>query len=206
MTSSPPQNEEGLTQQEQDFLLGRAPTPEEQRTERRRPGWLVIGMVWATFGLYVIVWIGLHWAEMKRELKDDRMYPAWHALAMLVPIYSFFRFHSNFRVLNEMLETTRSQHRISPMMAVGTFILASLLVAVPIEDTVLRTLNMIAAVAAISWTIYYGQTGMNAYWDSVSHIRTTAVVKLWERLLIAFGAAMWSLVVLGMFIESAALA
>lgn len=205
MTGSPPQHEEGLTQEELDFLRGQTPgpTPERQRIERRRPGWLVIGMVWATFGLYIFFWVGLHWAEMKRQLRDDQMYPVWHALTMLVPIYSFFRFHANFRVLNELLASTRSPHRVSPMLAIGTFILASLLAAVPIEDIVLLTLNMIAAVAALSWIIYYGQSGMNAYWDAVPNVRTTSEVKLWERLVVSFGAALWALIVLGMFIEAA---
>ena len=159
-------------------------------------------MVWATFGLYVFFWVGLHWAEMKRELKDERMYPVWHSLAMLVPIYSYFRFHANFRGLNELLATTRSEHRVRPLLAIGTFLLASLLVAVPIEDIVLMTMNLAVAVAALSWIIHHGQTGMNAYWEAAPNVRTNDDVKLWERLLIAFGAGMWALIVLGMIAET----
>jgi hypothetical protein len=193
------QQEHGLTREEQEFLRGEAPP--ERRIERRRPGWLVVGMVWATFGLYVIFWVGLNWAESKRQLRDDRMYPVWHALAMLVPIYSFFRFHANFRVMNELLDTTRAEHRVRPMLAIATFILASLLVAVPIEDRVLQTLNMMAAIGALSWIIHHGQTGMNAYWDATPHTKTVENVKLWERLLVAFGAFLWSLMIVGIFVD-----
>jgi hypothetical protein len=199
MTIPPETQQEGLSQEEQDFLLGRTPRP-QRRTERRRPGWLVVGLVWATFGLYVILWVGLHWAEMKRHLRDDRMYPVWHALTMLVPIYSFFRFHANFRVLNELLATERTDHRVRPMVAVATFLLASLLLTVPVEDTALVTLNLMGAIAAISWIIHHGQTGMNEFWDSSPDVDTTDHVKLWERLVVSFGAALWSLMILGLFI------
>lgn len=190
---------EGLSPDEQAYLEGREPsTSETKRVERRRPGWLVVGMIWGTFGLYVIFWVGLHWGEMKRQLRDDQMYPLWHAVSMLVPIYSFFRFHANFRVLNQLLATTRSDHRVQPLIAIGTYLLTSVLVAIPIEDPVLMTLNLLGAVAALSWIIHHGQTGMNAYWDAHPEIATTSQVKLWERLLISAGAGMWSLVVLGM--------
>jgi hypothetical protein len=188
-------NTEGLTPAEQEYLRSGEPLPE--RIERRRPGWLVVGMVWATFGIYLIFWAGLRWAEMKRQLRHEQMYPVWHALAMLVPIYSFFRFHANFRVLNELLATTNSPHRVRPMAAIGTFLLASLLVAVPIEDTLLVTLNLLAAMAAISWIIHHGQTGMNAYWDTLPRQRTTDHVHLWERLVIALAAVIWMLLIVG---------
>jgi hypothetical protein len=195
---------DGLTREEQEYLRGKV--PQETRVERRRPGWLVVGMVWATFGLYVIIWAGLHWAEMKRQLKDERMYPVWHALAMLVPIYSFFRFHSNFRVLNELLSTSRSSHRVQPSLVVTTYVLATALVFVTEQaglEMPLAGVNAMAAIAAVSWTIYHGQTGMNAYWDTVSNVTVDSSVKLWERILLAVGAAMWSVFLLGLLAELA---
>jgi hypothetical protein len=186
--------DDGLSPEEQDYLLGKA--PREDRVERRRPGWMVVGMVWATFGIYFIIWSGLHWAEMKRQLRDERMYPIWHALAMFVPIYMYFRFHANFRVLNELLATTRSSHRVRPLLVVATLLAANALLAIPIDDMTLMTLNVIAAIAVISWIIHHGQTGMNAYWDAMPSQKTTERVKLWERVVIAAGAAMWSLIIL----------
>lgn len=192
---------EGLTGEERAQLQGRGGGSYRRRIERRRPAWLVAALVWASFGVYVPFWVGLHWAEMKRELQDDRMYPVWHAIAMLVPIYSFFRFHANFRVLNELLSQTRSGHRVRPMLAVATFVMVSILISVPVEDMTVMTLNLVAGVAAVSWVISHGQAGMNAYWDARPERQTTSAIKVWERLLIPFGAAMWLLVILSVIVD-----
>jgi hypothetical protein len=168
------------------------------RVERRRPAWVVAALIWSSFGLYLIVWIGLNWAELKRERRDENMYPVWHALAMIVPIYSYFRFHANFRVINGLLSETRSDHRARPIIAVFTFILASGLMTVPIETIELMTANLVAALGAISWVAYHGQSSMNAYWDAKPDRTVSVEVKLWERMLIGFGAGLWFLMIMGL--------
>lgn len=193
---------EGLSGHERDYLLGR--TPVESRIERRRPGWMVVGMVWATFGIYILFWVGLNWAELKRQLQRDNMYPIPHGLSMLVPIYSYYQYYMNFRVMNELLESSKVTQRTQPGIVIATFLLASLLAAVPIQDLVLMTLNLTAAIGAISWTLHHGQSAMNEYWDATPGVQTTSEVKLWERLIIAAGAGLWSLIIFGMFAEMAA--
>jgi hypothetical protein len=175
ITEQDKSSREGLTQEEQDYLLGKTPAP--SRVERRRPGWMVVGMVWATFGLYTLFWVAFNWAELKRQLQRDNMYPFWHGVSMLVPIYSYYQFYTNFRVINELLETSRSTHRVRAGIVIATFLLASLLAAVPIDDIVLITLNVSAALAAISWTIHHGQSAMNHYWDATPGVKTTSEVK-----------------------------
>jgi hypothetical protein len=187
-------DERGLSEDEVAYVQGSEPRP--TRIERRRPGWMVVGMFWATFGLYLLFWAGFHWAELKRQLGRDNMYPLWHALSIMVPIYSYYQYYRNFSVQNELMETTQSPERTRPFLVIATFLLASLLVAFPIEERRLLTLNLAAAMAAISWTIYHGQSTMNIYFDNARHVRTTSEVKLWERLLIAAGAGLWSLLIL----------
>jgi hypothetical protein len=185
------ENYQGLSEEEVEYLQGREPRP--TRIERRRPGWMVVGMFWATFGVYLLFWVGFNWAELKRQLNRDNMYPIWHALSIIVPIYSYYQYYRNFSVQNELMETTRSQERTRPFLVIATFLLASVLVAFPIDDFRLMTMNLAAAMAAISWTIYHGQSTMNAYYDSQPNVRTTNEVKLWERVLIAAGAGLWFL-------------
>ncbi len=191
--SAPPDRDNGLTQQEIDYLAGRAPDPEpeESRIERWRPGWLVAGLTFATFGLYLFIWGGVHWAEMKRQLKDDRMYPVWHALAIMTPIYGYFRLHANYRVMNELLDTTSSPIRTRPMLVIGTILMAHLLALMPIEDLLIQVLSLAAILGAISWILHHGQTGMNAYWDAKPSIKTSSQIRRWEKIVLFMGGFLW---------------
>jgi hypothetical protein len=194
MSNQERNNEHGLSEEEIAYLQGKEPRP--TRVERRRPGWMVVGMFWATFGLYLPFWVGFHWAELKRQLGRENMYPLWHALSIAVPIYSYYQYYRNFSVQNELMETSRSSEQTRPFLVISTFLAASLLVAFPIDDLRLTTLNVAAAMAAISWTMHHAQSTMNAYLDSTPHVRSTSEVKLWERLLIAAGAGLWSLLLI----------
>jgi hypothetical protein len=62
----------------------------QQTRGRRRPLWLVGALTFVTFGVYLVIWVGVTWSEMKRELRDEGMRPVWHALGLLVPIYNSF--------------------------------------------------------------------------------------------------------------------
>jgi hypothetical protein len=178
-----------------------APGPYRPRVERRRPGWAVAALVWATLGIYPIIWAGINWSELRRERQDDRMYPVWHSIAVLVPIYGLFRFHANFRVINEQLEQTRSSHRVQPLIAVLTFFFGSVVAALPYDAITHGFVNIVAGLAAMSWAIYHGQTGMNAYWDARIERRTSSALRLWERMLLGFGAGIWFLFILGLLLE-----
>jgi hypothetical protein len=201
--STPPDQNDGLSNQEIAYLRGEdsPPDPVPTQIERRRPGWLAAGLVWATFGFYLFFWVGIHWAEMKRQLRDDTMRPVWHSIAMVVPIYCYFRLHANYRVLNELLDETSSPVRVRPMLAIGTFLMASLLLAIPIEDIVIQTLNLAAVVGAISWIIHHGQTGMNAYWDATPRVKTTSEVKRWEKIVLFAGGFLWWMILSGLIFE-----
>src|SRR6185503_6026260 len=59
--------------------------------------WLVGALVIATFNLYAMWWLGRTWWQLKQEDGDAGKHPVWHALAMLVPIYGYFRFHAHMR-------------------------------------------------------------------------------------------------------------
>jgi hypothetical protein len=61
--------------------------------------WLIGALTFATFNLYAIWWLGRTWAQLKHEHNDPRMRPVWHALAMLVPFYGYFRFHAHMRTI-----------------------------------------------------------------------------------------------------------
>ena len=61
--------------------------------------WLIGLLVFATLNLYAIWWLGRTWSQIKHEDGDTGKAPYWHALAMLVPIYGYFRFHAHMRAI-----------------------------------------------------------------------------------------------------------
>jgi hypothetical protein len=61
--------------------------------------WLIAALTFITFNLYAIWWLGRTWAQIKSEDGDAAKRPVWHALAMLVPIYGYFRFYAHMRAI-----------------------------------------------------------------------------------------------------------
>ncbi|MSQ40942.1 MAG: hypothetical protein EXR55_04665 [Dehalococcoidia bacterium] len=49
-------------------------------------------------GLYLLYWFYLTWKHYRNHTGRD-VYPVWHALTLLVPIYSLFRTHAHVRAL-----------------------------------------------------------------------------------------------------------
>lgn len=64
--------------------------------------WLIGALVFATLNLYALWWLGRTWSQIKQEDGDARKRPVWHALAMLVPIYGYFRFHAHMRAIAQL--------------------------------------------------------------------------------------------------------
>jgi hypothetical protein len=126
------------------------------------------------------------------------MYPFWHAVSLFVPIYGLFRFHANYRMINELLATTRSTERVRPLAAAATLLGGNLLAAFPASSEQLLLLNVVVGMAMVSWVIYHGQSGMNAFWDAKRAPVSANGVRLGERLLIGFGAGLWFVLILSL--------
>ena len=169
--------------------------------ERKRPPWAVAALVWATFGIYFLVWAGQNWSEIKRERNDDRMNPILHAVSLVVPIYQFFRIHAAFRAIDELLETTRSKVRTNPAIVTVTFAFAVALMFVPVQQPRLIMINFMAVMAATSWIAYNGQSSMNAYWEARRERNVTTNVNILERMIIGFGTGLWFLIVMSLIVN-----
>lgn len=145
----------------------------DQALPWRRPIWLVILLTIVTFGLYTIVWFGVSWAEIKRERKDPQMHPFWHSLTLLVPVYSLFRMHAHFRVLNEIGSGRGLRPVFAPSTAVICWAISNGIDAVSFRagdslpgllDLSLGALSTLLSVVVIVG----GQRSLNNYWQSYS--------------------------------------
>jgi len=148
---------------------------------RQRPVWLVVALSILSFGVYPVVWLGESWAEMKRELRDGTMHPAGHALAMLVPIYGFFRLHAHFRTLNDLLDRSGAQRSVPPGLAVFGWIL-------------LTPIYLGFVIPSI------GQARLIAYWRASRPAPVPTVVRPAEWVALSVGAALIGLAAAGLLL------
>ena len=54
-------------------------------------------------------------------IAEEQVFPVWHALSMLVPIYQFFRLHAHVRVYQELMAQRRVPSTLNAMRTVGLF-------------------------------------------------------------------------------------
>ena len=134
--SSPPASE-----QDPGGSSFRSPIPQ-------RPVWLVVALSMATFGLYLPVWLGLTWAQMRRELPEAKMDPVAHVLVAFIPIYGWTRLQAHQSVVN----TLRRRAGLEGGLAPGLFMLVWLGLAV---------IGLSFVIAGQS------QAALNAYWRAV---------------------------------------
>ena len=140
-----------------------------------RPMWKVGIFMIFTFGLYQFVWLGLTWSEMKKEIKDDSMCPVWHALAMLVPIYSFFRLYNHYKTINSLLGKVGHPYKVYPGWVILGTIVSIFLSRIPGEDPVFVFILIIAFLGIQVRIITHGQKGLNRYF-TVSREKSLVVL------------------------------
>jgi hypothetical protein len=175
------------------------------RTENRaatgyyqRPLWLVGALTFLTLGFgYPLVWLGITWSEMKRELDDDSMHPWWHALTLLVPIYGLFRVHNHYRTINELLWRVRADATVHPGRAVWGVGIAEGWDRLAGRENVPAVLGLIGP-AVMALVIMHGQAGLNNYWNAAAGKVVPSRVHWAEWLGLVLGLIIFGLILLGM--------
>lgn len=158
--------------------------------------WLVAALVLASFNLYVLWWLGRTWWQLKQEDGDTKKRPVWHALAMLVPIYGYFRFHAHIRTIAQVAATPDARQALSPGTMTVAWIVINILSGVAIRPDVPAWLLVLASVlcaALFGWA----QAGLNVVWRSLPGGTTTARVHPVHWLILVFGFTLWTLAALG---------
>jgi hypothetical protein len=140
-----------------------------------------------SLGIYLPLWLGFTWAELRRETGDQRMQPLGHALSVFIPGYGYWQVYRHFALIGSLLERLGAKTKVDPLSATIGVVLWSLTFlhysAEPIF-AVFDTIELLAAVAVV----VYGQRALNEYWRA-----RPGVASLEERVLptdwIALGAA-----------------
>ena len=130
-------------------------------------------------GLYLVYWFFFTWKQY-RDHTGVAVYPVWHALALLVPIYGLFRTYAHMRTYRRLLTTSQMPTTISPWPAVlmallvglrplGAFELVQLLDGPPTADMVFWGFAAASMSAAlVCWTVGFAQVDINSYWKALS--------------------------------------
>ena len=114
-------------------------------------------------GIYLPIWIGLSWAELRRETGDERMQPVGHALSMVVPGYNYWQIYRHFGLLAAQLAKVGAKTNLDPLSATLGAALFSLTFFHWSQDLVFTILNVIELAAATA-VVVYGQRALNAYY------------------------------------------
>lgn len=136
----------------------------------------VLFMTIISNGLYLFYWFYLTWKQYRDHTREE-VYPVWHTLTLLVPIYGLFRTHAHTRVFKELMTRRDLITTISPGWAVAAVLASSALSwstfrlsfgeiaqATSITITVLEMLS----ISIIAWLLWHVQGNLNSYWHHVS--------------------------------------
>jgi hypothetical protein len=116
-----------------------------------------------SLGIYLPLWVGFTWAELRRETADQRMQPLWHALSVFVPGYGYWQIYRHFALIASVLERVGVKNKVDPFSATIGVVVWSLTFLHYSSDPIFVALDMIELLAATG-VVVYGQRALNEYW------------------------------------------
>jgi hypothetical protein len=130
---------------------------------RRRPLWLVAVLTVLSLGIYLPLWLGLTWAELRRETGDKKMVPLGHALSVFVPGYGYWQVYRHFALITSLLERVAASTRVDPLSATIGVVVWSLTFLHYSVEPIFVAFDMIELLAAAA-VVLYGQRALNVFW------------------------------------------
>ena len=151
--------------------------------------WLVTLLCLVTAGLYLPVWMALTWSELKRVYRDVNMYPVWHGLSVLVPIYGWLRFYQHCVAIDNAVQHRGGGPMVRPRWATAAVVIgavAGLASAWTIGGWFV--LLWLVSSGMFAGALAHTQTALNYYRRSLSNEETPVTVRGWEWGLLFFGS------------------
>jgi hypothetical protein len=118
-----------------------------------------------SLGIYLPLWLGFTWAELRRETGDLRMQPLGHALSVFVPGYGYWQVYRHFALIASRLERLGVKSKVDPFSAMIGVVLWSLTFFHYSTEPIFVALDMIELLAATG-VVVYGQRALNEYWHA----------------------------------------
>ena len=153
-------------------------TPALARVERYRisPNRIVVMSI-LSWSFYLFYWMYLTWKHYRDHTREVA-YPVWHAMAVGVPIYGYFRAHAHARSFKELMTDAGVETTINPGRVVFWVVVYSGLAFIENQSLfsseisqgaafVITMIDIISVVIVIG-ILQHLQRNLNQYWDSVA--------------------------------------
>jgi hypothetical protein len=118
-----------------------------------------------SLGIYLPLWLGFTWAELRRDTGDERMQPVAHALSVFVPGYGYWQVYRHFALIASGIERLGAKTKVDPFSATIGVVLWSLTFLHYSTDPIFVALDMVELLAATG-VVVYGQRALNEYWQA----------------------------------------
>lgn len=159
-----------------------------------------------SFGLYLFYWLYRTW-EQYRQHTGANVYPVWHALAMLVPIYGWFRFYAHCKAYRDLMEEREVPHNLR-MASIMVILIICTVVWSPIPtvwlnfylgesdisvmiDLILDVVSLVGMVVATA-VVCRIQANFNRYWAAADgELANRARVGRGAMVLAVLGVILW---------------
>ena len=116
-----------------------------------------------SLGIYLPLWLGFSWAELRRETGDKRMQPLGHALSVFVPGYGYWQVYRHFALIGSVLDRVGVKNKVDPFSAAIGVVLWSVTFLHYSTEPIFVALDIIELLAATG-VVLYGQRALNEYW------------------------------------------
>ena len=136
----------------------------------------IVVMSILSWSLYLFYWMYLTWKHYRDHTREVA-YPVWHAMAVGVPIYGYFRVHAHARSYKELMIDAGVETTINPGQVVAWVIVYSVLGAIENSfmysgeisqgTALISTIIAILSVVIVIGILQHLQNNLNSYWDSV---------------------------------------
>ena len=151
-------------------------------------------------GLYLFWWFYITWKQY-RDHTGEKAFPVWHALTLIVPIYSLFRVHAHIRSFKELMTARQVVSSLSPWTAVGAIFVSNFLTTIGITEGWFGEISKAWAIWFLTqaliitiitvWLLAAVQTNINRYWRSVLPRASSCRIGIGEVIFTLVGIVVW---------------
>jgi len=116
-----------------------------------------------SYGIYVPLWFGFSWAELRRDTGDVTMQPAAHSASIFIPGYGTWQAYRHFALIGQLLTKVGSPLKVDPSTAALATTVWWVTWLHYSSEPLFVVLNLIELIAGTA-VVVFGQRALNAYW------------------------------------------